>query len=152
MTDLVDIGFSISLGDERIIADNFRDSFGRKPDKADWEILSDDVEKLETAIYKQMKHIFPKIREEGHSGDDDALVGTVWLDSNKEYNLVTDRLNDFEDNNNGTYTIYGHNEPANDFIMKYHLDKDCSEFVSCLMPSISFFEVPEEYLEDMRAI
>lgn len=151
MADLIDIGFSISLGDEHMIADNFRDSFGRKPDKADWEILSDDVEKLETAIYKQMKHIFPKIREEGHDKNDD-LIGTVWLDSKKYCELVAFRMNDFENNNDGTYTVYGHNEPTNDFIMKYHLDKDCSEYVSCLMPQISFFQVPEDYLEDMDAI
>jgi len=100
--DEADAGFAIGVYEQGIIESNADDRFGRSGDPEDrkwaeeeglfnsdsgtregtitekgWDLLNDDVAKIEKNAMVWMKRKFLDARDEGHSDD---LVGTFWFD------------------------------------------------------------------------
>jgi len=100
--DEAEAGFAIGIYEQGIIESNADERFGRSGDPEDrqwaeeeglfnsdagtregtitekgWDLLNDDVAKIEKNAMAWMKHKFLDARDEGHSDD---LVGTFWFD------------------------------------------------------------------------
>src|SRR5271157_5349543 len=95
--------FNIHTDHQDVIEDNARDKFGSYGDPADraqamqggfidangeitphgWDVLNDDIIKLEGNALKWMRKNFESVRDDGHDSYDDDLVGAVWYDTTK---------------------------------------------------------------------
>jgi len=96
--------FSIGTYDQRLVEENAEDTFGpRHGDPEDrrkamragyvdaqgkitekgWDVLNDDISKLERNSLAWLREKFKVVRDEGHDQHDD-LVGSLWFDLGDE--------------------------------------------------------------------
>jgi hypothetical protein len=97
-------GFDIHINDQGVIEDNARDRFGPSygdPEaraeatraglvddegeitRAGWDLLNEDIGKLERNALSWLRRKFLHVRDDGH-GSADSLVGSVWFDPYNE--------------------------------------------------------------------
>jgi len=143
-SELVSIGFAFDEGDESTITDNFVEDQGREPNKKDWDIINKDIRKVEMNILKWFKNTFEGASDEGHDNMD-RFVGSVLINPDKNYDILLQNHNDYHDERHGGTTVYCDTETFSD--NERVLTAGCSDFVSCLYPQFSFYEVPTEYFE-----
>jgi len=92
-------GFEIHIDHQGVIEDNARDQFHNDPEARagraglvthtgeitarGWDLLNDDIGKIENNALAWLRRKFQHVRADGHSGDD-SLVGSVWFDPYNE--------------------------------------------------------------------
>jgi hypothetical protein len=103
-----------------------------------WRVLNKDVQKLELNSMEWLRKIFENARDEGHSGDDKALVGTFWFDtSNKnQVDLIELGINEHIDINDVSYGDFW---------------KGVSDFGrSVLGGAINFFDIDADVMKEIE--
>ena len=135
------VGFAIITTNEDMIEDNYRERFDEgdfdKPElsDSDWEKLNEDIGQIERNVLAYLSKTIENARDEGHNGNDGALTGTAWYDSDKKDQV------DF---------VMSHSidTDPNEIIWEPEFYKDVSEYGENLIDvTIEFFDIPEEDYE-----
>jgi len=136
--NIKDVGFAISTPSQDMLEENARERPGRELTDEDWEVLNDDIGRIENNFLKLLDETLDSARDEGHGGKDgEELIGTAWYDpDNKEQlDFVMERT-EWED--------------SPDIDRDLDVYKGVSELGLDVMGSdarVEFFDVPEEDYE-----
>lgn len=141
-SELVSLGFAVMTADQSVIEEWFAQSFGRDPNEADWEKINADIALVErNAVEFLGRKLGHNVRAEGHSGDDNALVGSCWVAL---------------DNTEGLEYVHGYYEEwhprCNDTETDEALLNGTSEFAGCINAEVEFFDIDEADMERIEAV
>lgn len=109
-----------------------------------WDLLNDDDQKMESNVFNWLRKTFSNARDEGH-GSDDALVGTLWVNSDDPEQLM--QLQGAESTGEDTRVLVGSSgawSNKEDELFR----QDLSEFGKVYLDAdIEFFAIPPELEE-----